>query len=152
MANAQEEDAANKPFIVVGVDGSEASVEALRWAVRHARTTHARLEVIGAWETPWAMMVAPTKTDEDYFREARARLEPAIARGLEGSEDVQSTVRIVEWYPGPALVQAAAGADLLVVGSHRYGVMEGVHLGSVASYCAHHASCPVLIHRHSPGR
>ena len=137
-----------EPFIVVGVDGSRASIAAVTWAIDHARRIGARVEVIGAWEVPWSELVSPTKVDDDYFRQVRERLEPAIAEALTGADDVHTVVRIVEWYPGPALVQAAEHAEMLVVGSHRYGVMGGMHLGSVASYCAHHAPCPVLIHRH----
>lgn len=139
---------AEKHFILVGVDGSEASIDALRWAVRQAKLTDARLEVIAAWEVPWTIMVSPTKVDDDYFREVRERLDPAIRAGLSDAGGVDVTVRIVEWESAPTLIDASDGADMLVVGSHRYGTMKGMHLGSVASYCAHHARCPVLIHRH----
>ncbi len=138
-----------KNFIVVGVDGSEASIDALRWAVGQAKLTGARLEVIAAWEVPWMIMVSPTKVDDDYFREVRERLDPAIKEGLSDAEGVDVTVRIVEWESAPSLIDASDGADMLVIGSHRYGTVKGMHLGSVASYCAHHARCPVLIHRHA---
>lgn len=138
----------NKNFIVVGVDGSPASIGALRWAVSQARITGARLEVIAAWEVPWTIMASPTKVGRDYLREVRERLDPAIAEGLSDAEGVDVTVRIVEWESAPSLISAAEGADMLVIGSHRYGTVKGMHLGSVASYCAHHAPCPVLIYRH----
>jgi nucleotide-binding universal stress UspA family protein len=136
-------------FIVVGVDGSEASVEALRWAIDQARATGARLVVIAAWEVPWTIMFSPTSLDEDYARSAKEKFERAVHDGLAGVDDVEVELRMVEWDPSASLVEAAKGADLLVIGSHRYGALHGRHLGSVASYCAHHAPCPVLIHRHA---
>lgn len=135
-------------FIVVGVDGSDASIGALRWSLEQARRTGARLVVIAAWEVPWTIMVSPTSTDEDYARHAKEKFERSVREGLEDVGDVDVELRMVEWEPSLALVQAAEGADMLVLGSHRYGPLAGRHLGSVASYCAHHAPCPVLIHRH----
>jgi len=148
MVESSEQQVA-KHFIVVGVDGSGASIDALRWAVGQAKLTGARLEVIAAWEVPWTIMVSPTKVDDDYFREVRERLDPAIQEGLSDAEGVDVTVRIVEWESAPSLISAAEGADMLVIGSHRYGTVKGMHLGSVASYCAHHAPCPVMIYRHA---
>jgi nucleotide-binding universal stress UspA family protein len=49
--------------------------------------------------------------------------------------------------PARVLTHLAEGADLLVVGSHGRGELPGMHLGSVASYCAHHAPCPVVVLR-----
>lgn len=147
MVESKEQQQAGKHFIVVGVDGSAASIDALRWAVHQAKITGARLEVIAAWEVPWTIMVSPTKADDDYLRDVRERIDPAIQEGLSDAEGVDVTVRVIEWDSAAALISAAAGADMLVIGSHRYGTMKGMHLGSVASYCAHHASCPVMIHR-----
>lgn len=117
----------DRHFIVVGVDGSGASIDALRWAVGQARLTGARLEVIAAWEVPWTIMVSPTKVDDDYFRAVRERLDPAIQEGLSDADGVDVTVRIVEWESAPSLISAAEGADMLVIGSHRYGSVKGMH-------------------------
>ncbi|GAA4380429.1 universal stress protein [Agromyces bauzanensis] len=143
------EQTGRKPFIVAGADGTDASIHALKWAVGQARMTGAKLIVIAAWEVPWTIMVSPTSRDEDYAQHAKALLDRSVEEGLADAGDLEVEVRMVEWRPTLALVEAAEGAQMLVLGSHRYGAVEGAHLGSVASYCAHHAPCPVLIHRHS---
>jgi nucleotide-binding universal stress UspA family protein len=61
--------------------------------------------------------------------------------------DVQVCPRVVEGRAGQILVDAADGADLLVVGSVGHGGLAGTLLGSVGQYCAHHAACPVVIMR-----
>lgn len=137
-----------KPSIVVGVDGTEASVAALRWAVDEARATGARLEIITAFDIPFSMMIHPTKTESDYGQEARKRLDRSLE--LMGPIDVEFEAQVVQDRPALALTRAAEGAQLLVVGSHGYGALPGMHLGSVASYCVNHAPCPVLVHRVDP--
>jgi nucleotide-binding universal stress UspA family protein len=54
--------------------------------------------------------------------------------------------------PAHALLAAADGADLLVVGSRGHGTFAEAMLGSVGQYCVHHAQCPVLIIRDAPGQ
>ena len=74
------------------------------------------------------------------LRSSRRRAaHPGIA--LEG--------RVVSGHPAPSLVDAAKGADLLVVGSRGHGQFVGMLLGSVSEYCVRNASCPVLVHRAS---
>ena len=54
---------------------------------------------------------------------------------------------VVASYPGLALVEASEGAELLVVGSRGYGGLADALLGSVSTYCIHHAHCPVTVIR-----
>jgi nucleotide-binding universal stress UspA family protein len=54
---------------------------------------------------------------------------------------------VVEGHPAPVLVEAAKGADLLVVGSRGHGEFSGMLLGSVSQHCTHHVSCPITIVR-----
>jgi len=136
-----------QPFIVVGADGSALSVQALRWAADQARLTGARIVVVTGWETPVTIMIVPTWTEEDYAREAEATLERTVAEALGDAPDVPIELRLVRHRPAQALAEAADGAALLVVGSHGRGELPGMHLGSVATYCVHHAPCPVLVFR-----
>jgi nucleotide-binding universal stress UspA family protein len=137
-----------EPFIVVGADGSPLSAAALRWAVAHARRTDARIEVVTGWEVPMTIFVTPTYTEDDYGRDAREALDQTVS-ALPDTDGVTINTHLVRLRPALALAQAAEGAELLVVGSHGRGELPGMHLGSVATYCVHHAPCPVLVYRES---
>jgi nucleotide-binding universal stress UspA family protein len=137
-------------LIVVGVDGSDTSVAALEWAVDEARTRGSRVLAITAFDIPWTIMIVPTYTESDYGRDAQAMLDQTMEKFREGNPDLTSVpleTRLVQRRPALALAEAARDADLLVVGSHGYGALSGMHLGSVATYCVHHAPCPVVVHR-----
>jgi nucleotide-binding universal stress UspA family protein len=139
--------------IVVGVDGSETSRHALRWAAEEARNHAAQLHVVHAWEVP-APSVAVGVT-------SGRRTAPAEGQHDEASRLVADVVRdeLGEQPPGdvrtsigrgPAagvLLDAARDADLLVVGSRGLGGFRGLLLGSVSSKMASHAPCPVVIVR-----
>ncbi len=134
--------------IVAGIDGSEASLEALSWAARQADLTGSVLEVVMTWEWPsslgWAVPVP-----EDFNPEADVRrtLDAAIDSTRATYPEVVVEPRVVNGHPAPALVDAAGGADLLVVGSRGHGQFVGMLLGSVSEYCVNNAACPVLVHR-----
>lgn len=138
--------------IVVGVDGSQESLDALAWAVGEARLRGASLRVVTAWRPPWAYAFdAPAAVRpelEDALRNVGERvIEDALAAVLGGRKsDVEVERRVVPEPPVEALL-AAAGADLLVVGSRGRGGFTGLLLGSVSQQCAHHAPCPVAIIR-----
>jgi nucleotide-binding universal stress UspA family protein len=134
-----------RPIVVVGVDGSKDSVEALRWAARHARLAGAEVHAVIAWDVPITIFVVPTYTDDDYAKDAQSVLDGAVLEALGPDPDVTVVTRVIQKRPARALVDEAAKADLLVIGSHGRGELPGMHLGSVASYCVHHAPCPVVV-------
>jgi nucleotide-binding universal stress UspA family protein len=136
---------AARPVIVAGVDGSEDSKEALRWAVRHARLTGAEVHAVTAWHVPVTIMVVPSYTEADYQRDAAEILNKTVADALGPSPGVPVVTELIQGRPAVALTQEAQNADLLVVGGHGQGELPGMHLGSVASYCIHHAPCPVTV-------
>ncbi|MFF9481868.1 universal stress protein [Streptomyces sp. NPDC014733] len=138
--------------IVVGVDGSESSRAALAWAVRQAELTHATVNAVTAWEYPplygsLGWLEAPD--------ELRATLELSAGQAL--SDTVGSVVdprtgprveTVVAYGTAAAvLLDAARGADLLVVGSRGRGGFSGALLGSVSRHCTAHAPCPVVVVR-----
>jgi nucleotide-binding universal stress UspA family protein len=137
--------------VVVGVDGSENSVRALREAADQARSREATLTVVSAWHFPGLAMLpgpedvpTPAKLEGSAQRaidESVDKLGPGALDGL----DVER--KVVEGHPADALLREAEGADLLVVGSHGVGGFRGMLLGSVSSHCAHHATIPVLVVR-----
>jgi nucleotide-binding universal stress UspA family protein len=138
---------ADTPRIVVGIDGSPDSEEALRWAIAQVERMGATVEAVTAWEVPISIVIVPTATEEDYENRAREVLQATIDAVLDGTPPVPVSAYPIEGRPANALTNQARGADLLVIGSHGRGELPGMHLGSVASYCVHHAPCPVVVLR-----
>ena len=133
--------------IVVGVDGFESSKAALRWAIRQARLTGAVVEAVTAWHIPPGTGLVPTVDMPDFQEDAFAVLTDAITEMYTVDPDIQVCPRVVMGQAGPVLVDAAEGADLLVVGSRGHGGLAEALLGSVGQYCVRHAPCPVVILR-----
>lgn len=136
-----------RPTIVVGVDGSDSSSDALYWALRHARATGARVRAVMSWQIPMSIYLVPTYTEEDYRQDAQDLMDTIVKEAAAEFGDVPIDSDLVGGRPGPALAHAAEGAELLVIGSHGRGELPGMHLGSVATYCVHHSPCPVLVYR-----
>jgi nucleotide-binding universal stress UspA family protein len=134
--------------IVVGVDGSPASVDALRWAAQQAALTGASLETVTSWSYPTTYGF-PVIANVDWEQGARAVLEQAITDAL-GEAGPPVRRRVVEGHPAQVLARAAEGADLLVVGSRGHGGFAGLLLGSVSEHVVAHAPCPVVVVRHCP--
>ncbi len=134
-------------FIVVGVDGSDRSAAALRWALRQARYTGAAVRAVMCWDEPPSIWLTPTHTEGYYQEKAIEAFERVLAMTADDAVGIDLESRVVEQSPGLELTRTAEGADLLVIGCHHAVDRHGVHLGSVASYCVHHAPCPVLVFR-----
>ncbi len=140
-----------KHLIIVGADGSDLSAAALQWAVGHARTIDAEVLALTAFDIPMTVLLVPSYTDEDYARDAAAQSAQTLRKafGDKLPPDVPVSAEVLQERPALALTGMAEtrSADLLVIGSHGKGELAGLHLGSVAGYCVHHAPCPVLIYR-----
>lgn len=134
--------------VVVGVDGSEGSRIALRWAIEEAKLRGATLLAVTVWQYP-AMTTMPAfgvlppsdQLDEEARNQLTAilREEGALEAGIKVLEGVSQ---------GPAaaaLLEASDEADLLVVGSRGHGGFTGLLLGSVSQHCVTHARCPVVV-------
>lgn len=142
------EPASHPVRIVVGVDGSAESVQALRWAARQAELTGAELQVISAWEYPSFYGWAPATAGQPDFAELSAKAQDdALSTVFGTSRPDWVHAQVVEGAPARVLVDASAAADLLVVGSRGYGGLADAVLGSVSTYCVHHAHGPVTIYR-----
>lgn len=135
--------------IVVGVDGSEASVRALRWAVEEARLRNARVRAVHAWSYPHVSTYhqAVRALSAPLAEEAEATLDRAVREGAAGAAGVEIEQVVVEGPAAAALVDASSDASLLVVGSRGLGGFSGLLLGSVSHQAASHASCAVVIVR-----
>jgi nucleotide-binding universal stress UspA family protein len=139
---------ADESRIVVGVDGSEGSKKALRWAAHQAGLTGATLEAVIGWEYPAFYGWAPAIPDDvDLGQIAADALERAIAEVFGPDRPARLVTRVVSRHPALALVEASEGAELLVVGSRGYGGFADALLGSVSTFCVHHADCPVTVIR-----
>lgn len=139
-------------FIVVGVDGSPSSVQALRWALGQARLTGAVVRAITTWDFPASYGWAVAGDDIDWEGSARAALERAVKEAVDDEATVPVEQDVVRGHPAHVLVHVAAGADLLVVGSRGHGGFTGLLLGSVSQHVVVHASCPVVVVHDAPAR
>ncbi|MFC8716970.1 universal stress protein [Kitasatospora sp. NPDC057198] len=144
----REQDAAPRR-IVVGVDGSPASVDALRWAVGQAHAVGAQVEAVTAWLHPSAPGWSGHPDDEEFGAAiARKTLDGTVAEVSDPGRPVRIATRVVKGGAVAALLAAARGAELLVVGSRGFGGFTGALLGSVGQHCVQHAPCPVVVVRH----
>ncbi|MFD4636128.1 universal stress protein [Lentzea sp. NPDC058436] len=136
--------------VVVGVDGSAAAQAALRWAVDDARRRGCPVDVISAWHLDYGAMIGPVPAEVLLAMSPQA-VEETARRGLDAAvaefEGVEIRRVLVEGDPREVLAKASADAELLVVGSRGHSVLVEAILGSVSSYCVHHASCPVVVVR-----
>ncbi|MDQ6840498.1 MAG: universal stress protein, partial [Actinomycetota bacterium] len=150
MTDGRDQQAESR--IVVGVDGSEASKEALRWAARQAEMTGASVQAVSTWHLPSAAygMAVPQLTGYDLAPAVEQTLRGAIKEALGEHPRVRVSAVVIEGMPSPTLLKTAVDADLLVVGSRGHGEFTGMLLGSVAQHCVSHAPCPVVIVRHRP--
>lgn len=135
--------------IVVGVDGSSGSREALRWAFNEAKLRDDTLEAVIVWQYPITASL-PTfgamTTPDDFATEARTTLLAILAdEGITAEAPIPVTTLVAEGNPARALLDAAEAADLLVVGSRGHGGFAGVLVGSISQQCVHHAKCPVVV-------
>lgn len=137
----------NRRRIVVGVDGSDAGLKALDWAIGEARRWPAVIDVVTAWTFPMVEGYAISHPVADVERGARDTVTEAMSQVAESAPEVDVRGETADGEAGPILVDAAKGADLLVVGARGIGGLERFFLGSVSAYCAKHAPCPVVIVR-----
>ncbi|MEV7182248.1 universal stress protein [Kitasatospora sp. NPDC093679] len=137
--------------IVVGVDGSEQSRRALRWAVLQAGLTGDVVRAVIAWEPPFTGWGADVPASgEKAMNDIASRVLAESVEKVAGAEPaVEISTAVVRGTPAQVLLSAAGEEDvvLLVVGSRGIGGFTGALLGSVGQHCAQHAPCPVLIVR-----
>lgn len=141
-----------RPFIVVGVDGSDSSIRALRWALEEARQRDASVRAVLSWEMPAVVgdVMGGMTFDPSLLAEgAQAQLDEALAAACpDEAERARVERHVVLGSPASALIGQAEGAALLVVGSRGHGGFLGLLLGSVAQHCVTHATCPVVVVPH----
>lgn len=131
--------------IIVGVDGSEASIAALREAQRLAVPLGAEVVATAFWEYPRVyegyVAMGITGFEEAAGEILKKSVEKAFGPAL--PDNVVS--RLVRNHPRQGLIEASRDADLIVVGRRGHGGFGGLLVGSVSSACVAHAHCPVLV-------
>lgn len=140
----------HKAHVIVGVDGSEYSTEALQVAGTYAEALGSPLAVITCWSpldrfvAGHSRMVGDSGTD-DLDAQARKTAEEAVQRAFGSDSNLELEVRVKYGSPAKVLVEESAHSSLLVVGRRGRGGFFDTGIGSVAASCAAHAQCPVLI-------
>jgi nucleotide-binding universal stress UspA family protein len=137
--------------IIVGIDGSAHSRHALEWAIREAAIRRAPLTVLAVQQAVagyWGGAVAYPGDDalaEEARKAAQQETDEVLERFGGEPRPPQVTVRAVTGLPAEALLNAAGGADMIVVGSRGAGGFKKLLMGSVSSQVTHHAHCPVVV-------
>jgi nucleotide-binding universal stress UspA family protein len=139
---------------VVGIDGSPQGERALEWAVLHGPHRASTIELLTAWQVPIygpypidgalalpyddrALADSARQSVDELAERTRTRLEVPIATSA------------VQGGAAATLLEAASGADLLVLGSRGRGGFRSLLLGSTSSQCAAHAVAPTVVVRGS---
>jgi nucleotide-binding universal stress UspA family protein len=140
--------------IVVGLDGSEGCVNALRFAIEEARARGLGIRAVSAWHVPImaygaadgtaAFVPGPVGTGE-YEKLTAEALTRVLEEVDAKAAGVEVTRVVREGHPAEVLLEEAKTADMLVVGSRGRGGFASLLLGSVSQHVAHHACCPVVI-------
>ncbi len=133
------------PVVVVGVDGSDGSRDAVRWAAEQARLTGAELRAVASWR--WPNYITRIPPGVDLRADTERALREVVAEIRRDFPDLPVSEHVVEGPGGPALLSQSAGATLLVVGARGRAAYPGMLLGSVAEYCVRNGSCPVVVVR-----
>jgi nucleotide-binding universal stress UspA family protein len=132
-------------FVVVGVDGSEASSRAVDWAADEARYRSAKLRVVHANLLEHDVLESPLLENE--ARSEFAVIQVAVERARLRCPEVTVEARTVEPPAAESLIHASIGAELLVVGSRGLSRIQELLLGSVSRECVLSAQCSVLVVR-----
>jgi nucleotide-binding universal stress UspA family protein len=137
--------------VIVGIDGSHNSTQALDWAMTEAAVRNADLTVVtvnSVIASYWSRQPVPLAGDAEKVEEIRKSAQDAVSKAAAALGDQQPnsvTVVAVNGFPAQTLIDKSATADLIVVGSRGGGGFGELFLGSICSQVVHHAKCPVVV-------
>lgn len=142
------------PGVVVGVDGSEPSKQALAWGRILADCLGCDLEVVTAWHVPAVASPSggwvPLPSDLHLAQDATEVLHSTLAEVFGDSPPIGLRATVRQGQPAKVLLDTSAQARMLIVGSRGGGGFVGLLLGSVSVACTEHATCPVLVVHEAP--
>lgn len=134
--------------VTVGLEDDVSSAEALTFAAREAEATSGRLRIVHAWRLPEpsidgaaALLVQPERILEDH----RELLDAAVRSVHRRFPALHIEADLVRADPAAALLQQAPHSAMVVVGTHREGVVSGAYAGSVDRELLWRAGCPIAV-------
>lgn len=137
--------------IVVGVDGSGHSLDALRWAADEARLRGVTLRVVSSFSTPLMStgyeVAVPDSSDLAAASNTMLGAALDTVRSEGHLRDIDVITEVLEGHAGEQLIRLSEHADLIVVGARGHGGFIGLLMGSVTTYVVNHALCPVVVVR-----
>lgn len=132
--------------IVVGVDGSASSIEALRFAAKLAPSMNAHIHAITCWHFPYMYAGLVEAADVRRYEDAaRQNLDEALKKAFDGGQAPEVKTSVLNSTAASALIDRSRNAEMLVLGRRGHGGFGGLQLGSVSTACVAHATCPVLV-------
>ena len=138
-------------IVVVAVDGSEASKQAVRWAANTANKRGIPLRLASSYTMPQFLyaegMVPPQELFDDLQAEALEKIDEARAIAHEMAPDIKIGHTIAEGSPIDMLLEMSKSVTMIVMGSRGLGGLSGMVMGSVSGAVVSHAQCPVVVVR-----
>lgn len=138
-------------IVVVAVDGSEASKQAVRWAANTADKRGIPLRLASSYTMPQFLyaegMVPPQELFDDLQAEALEKIDEARAIAHEMAPDIKIGHTIAEGSPIDMLLEMSKSVTMIVMGSRGLGGLSGMVMGSVSGAVVSHAQCPVVVVR-----
>lgn len=136
--------------VAVGIDGSPASDEALRFAIGEAERRNGTLRVVCAWHAPpmtYAGGYPPPGLEKELAEHAQRTIDEALARTNGNRRGIEIESVFPRGQTAEVLLDEGRKADLLVVGSRGRGGFSSLLLGSTSLQVVQHATCPVIVVR-----
>jgi len=129
--------------VIVGVDGTEVGLNAVRWAAQEAARRDAPLLILHA--APYVGRSDPTGAPPPELPRARGITAVAYTVARRSQPGVQASTEVVPDEPVDVLLRAAAGAQLLVLGSSATGAADEMVLATLNMRVAARSSAPVVV-------
>ncbi|WIM70892.1 universal stress protein [Corynebacterium suedekumii] len=138
-------------IVVVAVDGSPASHNAVRWAANTANKRGIPLRLASSYTMPQFLyaegMVPPQELFDDLQAETMEKIDEARAIAHEVAPEIKIGHTIAEGSPIDMLLEMAKESTMIVMGSRGLGGLSGMVMGSVSAAVVSHATCPVVVVR-----
>lgn len=138
-------------IVVVAVDGSEASQNAVRWAANTANKRGVPLRLAASYTMPQFLyaegMVPPQELFDELQSETMDVIEAARVVAHEVAPDIKIGYVIAEGSPIDMLLDMSSDVTMIVMGSRGLGGLSGMVMGSVSAAVVSHADCPVVVVR-----
>ncbi len=139
--------ASGSQTVVVGVDGSEESARALRWAAEYVQRVGGLVHAITVWHQPVQFGYRLPTSDAELEQRARESLDGIVSSVKSEFPAVEVKSRLLRGHVVDELVGLSHQADIMVMGNKGHGAFTGMMVGSVTLKLVHHARCPVLVAR-----